>query len=149
MKAYSLEMEIGQPRAKIGELFGDPENLVYWQPGFISSEPIEGASNQHRLIYSHGKGEMEMIETIEVDALPGEYTAVYSAKGMTMRVRNRFEEIDSQRTRWISDNEAQTSGILMKILGLLMPGCFKKQSRIFMENFKAFAETGADVRKSG
>ena len=31
----------------------------------------------------------------------------------------------------------------------IMPGCFKKESFKYMTNFKAFAETGADVRESG
>ena len=69
-----------------------------------------------------------MIETVEVDALPDEYTAKYEAPGMEMRVRNRFEEICAEKTRWISDNEARTSGILMKLIGFLMPWCFKKES---------------------
>lgn len=33
----------------------------------------------------------------------------------------------------------------MKIIGKLMPGEFKKQSRQFMEDFKAFAEDGKKV----
>jgi len=36
--------------------------------------------------------------------------------------------------------------MLMKVMGRLMSGSFKKQNLKFMENFKAFAETGASVK---
>jgi len=37
----------------------------------------------------------------------------------------------------------------MRLIALIIPGCFKKQSLKYMTNFKAFAETGAEVRESG
>ena len=33
------------------------------------------------------------------------------------------------------------------MIALIMPGCFRKQSLKHMENFKAFAEDGTDLRK--
>ena len=152
MKAYSLEIEIDVPRDKATELFGDPDAIGKWQPGFQSIEelPAEDGTSQkrYRLRYSHGKREIEMIETVEVDALPDEFTASYDAPGVFMRVKNRFEEIGADKTRWISENEATTSGMMMKLMALLMPGCFKKQSFKYMENFKALAEDGTDIRDS-
>ena len=148
MKNYTLEIEIDLPLEKVGELYGDPANLPFWQPGFISIEPVEGEAKKFKLLYLHGKRTIEMVETVEVDELPNEYTASYAAKGMQMRVSNRFEKIDENRTRWISDNESQTSGLFMKLMGILMPGCFKKESYKYLVNFKAFAERGADVRAS-
>jgi hypothetical protein len=34
----------------------------------------------------------------------------------------------------------------MKVVGLLFKGSFPKQSRKYLEDFKVFAERGADVR---
>jgi hypothetical protein len=34
------------------------------------------------------------------------------------------------------------------MVGLVMPGTFRKQSQQHMEDFKAFAERGIDVRES-
>jgi hypothetical protein len=34
----------------------------------------------------------------------------------------------------------------MRLVGLLMPGAFRKQSLQHMRDFKAFAEHGTDVR---
>ena len=36
----------------------------------------------------------------------------------------------------------------MRLVGLLMPGAFRKQSRQHMQDFKAFAEQGTDVREA-
>lgn len=34
----------------------------------------------------------------------------------------------------------------MRLVGVLMPGSFRKQSLQHMQDFKAFAENGTDVR---
>ena len=39
-------------------------------------------------------------------------------------------------------------GLLMRLVGLLMPGAFRKQSQQHMQDFKAFAEQGVDVREA-
>lgn len=152
MKRYALEIEIDAPRSKVSELFEDPESIAKWQPGFQGIEELPAqpgiSHKRYRLSYSHGKRQLEMIETVEVDALPDEFTASYEAPGMFMRVQNRFEELGAEKTRWITENEADTSGLMMKLISFLMPGCFKKQSFKYMENFKALVETGADVRES-
>jgi hypothetical protein len=70
--------------------------------------------------------------------LPEEFTATFEAKGVVNNQTTRFEKIDENNTRYISDNEFIFSG-LMKILSL-MPGVFKKQSMKYLEAFKEFAE---------
>ena len=37
--------------------------------------------------------------------------------------------------------------MMMRLVGLLMPGTFRKQSLQHMQDFKAFAEHGKDVRE--
>lgn len=148
---YTLEIEIEQPREQVAALFGDPENLGAWQPGFLKCEDISSDPGQAgsvcRLSYLHGKREVELMETIEVANLPEEFSARFEAPGMVMTVRNRFEEAGPDKTKWISDNDAQVSGFMMRLMTILMPGCFRKQSWKYMENFKAFAEEGRDLRK--
>ncbi|MEO1843423.1 MAG: SRPBCC family protein [Akkermansiaceae bacterium] len=39
---YTLQIEINQPRARVAELFGDPENLGVWQPGYLGLEHRSG-----------------------------------------------------------------------------------------------------------
>lgn len=150
---YTLEIDINQPRSRVAELFGEPANLGAWQPGFLSMEDLEGEpgapGSTSRLKYAHRKREVEMTETLVVNDLPNEFTATYRARGMTMTVRNLFKEDGEGKTQWISENEAEVSGLLMRIISMIMPGCFKKQSFKYMKNFKAFAEDGKDLRKAG
>ena len=117
----------------------------------LGMEQISGeegkVGSKARLKYLHGKREIELIEAVDVDNLPDEYTGTYETKGMRMTVRNLFKEDGPDRTKWISENEAEVSGLMMTIMAKVMPGCFKKQSWIYMENFKAFAEEGKDLRK--
>ena len=148
---YTLEIEIDQPKAKIAELFGNPDNLAYWQPGFQSCEPLEspaGEPRQYRMLYKHGKRDIEMHETVIADDLPDKYTARYKAPGMVMHIENVFEELSSNKTRWVSHNTATVSGFFMRLMTFIMPGCFKKQSFLYMKHFKAFAEEGTDVRET-
>jgi len=140
---YSLEIEIEKETEEIGVLFGNEENLACWQPGYLGTEEVDGESTMK---YQHGKRVIRMTEKVITDDLPREYTARYTVPGMVMTVQNLFEEIGEGRTKWVSNNDCKTSGF-MKILMWIMPGCAKKQSYSYMENFKAFAEEGRDVRK--
>ncbi len=148
MKHYTLSVEIEQPIARVAELFGDPETLPFWQPGFQGLEKQDDGTTKLR--YLNRGREVVMIETVIKDDLPREYTSRFVVPGMmAMTVANRFEEIAPDRTRYVSENTAESQGLMMKIIGFLMPGCFKKESLRYMENFKAFAEHGTDVREAG
>ncbi len=150
---YTVELEMNAPREKVAELFSDPDSIAKWQPGFVSMEHLSGEKGksgaQYRLLYKHGKREVEMIETVTTDNLPERFVATYEAPGMSIEVNNRFEEAGPDKTKWISENNGTTSGFLMKLMTLIMPGCFKKQSQKWMEHFKALAEDGTDVRDAG
>ena len=58
----------------------------------------------------------------------------------------RLIEAGPKTTLWVSESEYRFSGVLMRLVGLLMPGAFRKQSLQHMQDFKAFAEQGTDVR---
>ncbi|MEM9233941.1 MAG: SRPBCC family protein, partial [Pseudomonadota bacterium] len=70
-------------------------------------------------------------------------------KGVLNYSNNHFEETSPGVTQWISDNEFRFSGLMMKIMGFVMPGAFKKQTRQMMSDFKAFAEEGKRVDEEG
>lgn len=144
---YTNEITIDLPRSRVIELFDDPKNLYEWMDGLQSFEPISGTPGspgaQSRLVFKMGKRDTEMIETITKRDLPYEFHAIYETKGVRNIQENYFEENDQGQTTWITHTEFQFDGIFMKIVGFLMPGAFKKQTRKFMENFKAFAERQA------
>jgi hypothetical protein len=141
---YSVDILIDKPIDTVVALFDDPDNLSKWQPGFISSEHIEGEwgvpGSKYRLKYKMGKRDIEMIETLTVRDLPREMSGTYEAKGVFNIVKNYFEPVSEHQTRWRSDQEFQFKGF-MKIIAVLMPRSFKKQSMKYLELFKAYAES--------
>lgn len=142
---YTLSINIDLPREKVVELFDNTENMKHWQPGFISAEHISGEISQPgsktRLRYKMGKRDVEMIETIITRNLPEEFSATYETKGVWNEVRNTFEEKAEGTTIWYAQNEFRFKGF-MKLMAMVMPGAFKKQSYKYMKLFKAFAEKG-------
>lgn len=140
---YTLEIDIAQPLGKTIELFDNPENLPKWQDGLVSFTHRSGTPGEEGavsdLVYKMGRREISMTETIVKRNLPDEFTGIYEANGVKNWVKNSFESIDENNTKWISEVEFQFKGF-MKIMSKLMPKAFKKQSYQYMQDFKAFAE---------
>ena len=140
---YINEVIIDLPREKVIELFDNPDNMKYWQPGLISFEHVSGTPGQpgakSRLKYKMGKREVEMIETVTERKLPDEFNGTYEANGVFNIINNRFIPLENGKTRYVTENEFRFSGF-MKLIGMLFPGSFKKESQKFMDQFKAFAE---------
>ena len=140
---YSSEVIINRPVQKVVDLFDNPNNLKYWQPGLQSFEHISGEPGKpgakSRIKYKMGKRDIEMIETIKVRNLPDEFSGTYEAKGVWNEVKNHFIPIDANTTKYISETEFKLSGF-MKLIAWLMPGTFRKQTEKFMKDFKTFAE---------
>ena len=146
---YSCEVIVNIPREDFIEKLDNPDNMVHWQQGllkykFLSDNPREEGA-QMELHYKMGKRELVMIETILKYNLPDEMHTTYDAKGVHNIQHNYFEVVSPNQTRWRSENEFQFSGFLMKVMGFLIPGAFKKQSMKYLRDFKAFAEEGKTV----
>ncbi|MBO0324262.1 SRPBCC family protein [Muricauda sp. CAU 1633] len=146
---YTTEILVELPRDEFTKKLDDPENMKHWQRGLVGYEQLsknpgqEGA--QMALSYTMGNRKMDMVETIIKRNLPEEMHTTYDTKGVHNIQKNYFKEEDG-KTRWISESEFQFSGFGMKLMGFLMPGAFKKQSKKYMEDFKAFAEKGTSVQ---
>ena len=151
---YVIETEINQPRDKVVELFDNPDNLAFWQPGFVSFTHESGEAGtpgaKSRIKYRHGNREFEMLETVTVRNLPEEFSGEFEVPGMfTVEIKNFFRELGPGKTMLRAEDTVKWTGWLMKIMSVIMGPCTKRESKKFMDNFKAFAETGADVRKTG
>jgi len=140
---YTCEIEIDLPQARVIELFDDADNLKEWQEGLVSFTHRSGEAGQpgavSDLVFQMGKRKIEMVETIERRNLPEEFTAIFTAKGVWNRNANFFEA-RGDKTIWLQKNEFRCTGIMMRLMTVLMPGMFKKQSLKYMVAFKAFAE---------
>ncbi|MGB5237978.1 MAG: SRPBCC family protein [Flavobacteriaceae bacterium] len=146
---YTTEITIDLPRSVFMDKFDHPDNMKHWQRGlksykYLFGEPGEEGSKME-LKYQMGKRELVLIETIIKRNMPYEFHATYDAKGVHNIQKNYFKDIENNKTLWVSESEFQFSGIFMKLMGFFMPGAFKKQSCQYLEDFKAFAETGKSV----
>jgi uncharacterized membrane protein len=140
---YTVEIEINKPIDQVIELFDNPSNMKEWMKGLESFEHLSGIPGQpgakSRLKFKMGKREIEMIETITVRNLPDEFSGTYDAKGVFNVVKIQFVKLSETKTKYISEQEFRFSGF-MKLFGLLLPSAFKKQTLIYLQDFKKFAE---------
>jgi hypothetical protein len=157
---YTVSIEIALPRETVVQLLADPVHLPKWLRGLVLHEPLSGAHGQvgteSRVVLRTGGQEMECTETItrrepaDLHAIPRggvvHYDREIVAEGMWSAARERFTEAGPGATLWASENEYRFSGVPMRLVAPLMRRAFRTQSRRHMQDFKAFAEQGTDVR---
>lgn len=146
---YTTEVQVNLPRQRFIEKMDNPANMKHWQKGLVDYKILSGEPGQEgskmELRYKMGKRNMVLVETIIKNNFPYEFHATYDAKNVHNIQKNYFKDIDGHSTQWVSETEFQFSGFMMKTMGFLMPGAFKKQSKKYMQDFKAFAEDGISV----
>ncbi|MFE0152372.1 SRPBCC family protein [Nonomuraea sp. NPDC059007] len=159
---YTVSIEIALPRDKVVQLLADPAHLPMWLRGLVLHEPLSGVHGQvgtkSRVVMQTGRQRFEGIETItrrepaDLREIPVgsvvSFDREIAGEGMWSVARERLTEAGPETTLWVSESEYRFSGVLMRLVGLLMPGAFRKQSLQHMQDFKAFAELGKDVREA-
>lgn len=142
---FLCSVEIDLNRDRVVELFDNPANMQYWQDGFVSFEHISGTPGhpgaKSRVLYKNRGKDIELIETVTVRNLPHEFTGGYDHSHMYNSMKNTFEELGSDRTRWNADIAYTIKkGFMLKVMSKIMPGAFKKQTLKWMVQFKEWAE---------
>ncbi|GAA0990139.1 SRPBCC family protein [Nocardiopsis tropica] len=159
---YTVSIEVALPRERVAQLLADPAHMSKWLRGLVLHEPLSGVHGQvgttSRVVMQAGKQKMECTETItrrepaNLRGIPKEQVVHFDreivGEGMWSAVRDRLTEAGPEATLWESENEYRFSGVMMRLVGFLMPGAFRKQSHQHMQDFKAFAEQGKDVREA-
>jgi Polyketide cyclase / dehydrase and lipid transport len=159
---YTVSIEIALPRERVVELLTDPAHLPKWLRGLVLHEPLSGMHGQvgtvSRVVLQMGQQQMECTETItrreptNLHGIPRDSVVHFDreivAKGMWSAARERLTEAGPETTLWASENEYRFSGLPMRLVGLFMRRSFRKQSQQHMQDFKAFAEQGTDVREA-
>lgn len=141
---YTQEIIINKPIKEVVALFDNPNNLYEWMEGLQKFEHLSGTPGEpgakSKLLFKMGNREIEMIETITARDLPTEFSGTYEANGVFNIQKNKFIPIADNQTKHVTENEFQFKGVMMKLMGFLMPGAFKKQSYKYLKAFKTFAE---------
>jgi len=143
---YTVSTIVNKPIEEVVDVIKDPNQAKFWMEGLqrieqISGEPGEVGSTSE-LEFLMGKRHVEMIETVISNTLPDEITLEYdSGKSVHNVVRCVFEEIDATTTKYTTHNLFEFSGIGMKLMGMIFPGMFKKQSQKYLDSFKSYVES--------
>lgn len=157
---YTNSIEIALPREKVAQLLADPAQISKWLRGVVLHEPVSGLHGHvgtgSRVVMQSGKRTMECTETItrrdpeDLHNVSKDVVVHFDREivgaGMWSVERDRLTEAGPETTLWESESEYRFSSVLMRVLGLVMPGAFRKQSQQHMQDFKAFADLGTDVR---
>jgi hypothetical protein len=158
---YTVSIEIALSLERLAQLLADPAQIPKWLRGVVLHEPLSGVRGQlgtkSRVVMQMGQQKFEGTETI-TRREPADLTRIPTgsvvhfdreivSEGMWSAMRERLTESGPDTTLWVSESEYRFSSFLMQLMGLLMPGAFRKQSRQHMQDFKAFAEHGKDVRE--
>ena len=136
------------------------DSIPKWLRGFKSHEPINVKHGEvgtvSKIVFETGGQETTATETVirqspqDVNNAPVTEIVYYDrelqADGMWSLAKERFIELEPNRTLWESENEYRFESFLMRAMGLVMKRSFIKQQKIHMRDFKAFAERGVDVR---
>jgi hypothetical protein len=159
---YTVSIEIAKPREEVAQLLADPAHLPKWLRGLVVHEPQSGAHGQvgtkSRIVMQMGQQKFEATETImrrepaDLRAIPKGSVVHFEreivGEGIWSVARDRLTEVSPNKTLWVSENEYRFGGLFMRLVGFLMLRAFRKQSLQHMQDFKAFAEHGKDVRKA-
>lgn len=142
---YTCTVQINLPINEVVELWANEQYFYKWQDGFTKIEPISGkqggAGAKAKIYLNDGKRKMELLETIIVNNLPSEKTALYEHKHMTNTQTTKFTIVSENETKYTSEVEyIKFNGFMPKLMAKLMPHVFRKQSLKWMIQFKIFAE---------
>lgn len=140
---FTAQVVIERPRDRVIELIRNPANIEAWQPGcqygpLLAGEPDQVGSRRSVLIQMQGI-RLEMIEVLVAFNPPDLISSVYTARGVTNRVENRFFENSPLSTRWVISNAFEFAG-LMKLVGGIVGDFVPRQTVASMLRFKEFAE---------
>ncbi|GAA3674125.1 polyketide cyclase/dehydrase/lipid transport protein [Lentzea atacamensis] len=138
---FTSEIVLNKPIERVRVLTSDPAHVHQWQPDLLSitqhSETPGAAGSTATLTYR----KFTLEETV-LAATADERTSRYETRGMVHTITNRYTRIDDQRTKLVSDNEFQLSGLL-KLGRRVLEKSLREQAERNLGNFKAFIDNAA------
>ncbi|SDZ72578.1 hypothetical protein SAMN04487990_10115 [Bizionia paragorgiae] len=146
---YTTTVIIDISLSEFVKILTDYNAIKYWQRGFISFEHISGNFSQVgatiKQNYDFGKGLISVTQTIKHSNLPHEIFLNYDSKGICTYQKNYFTELSENKIQWVCETRCFATNFKTRMLTLFMPGVFKKQTSIYLNDFKNYAETGKIV----
>jgi uncharacterized membrane protein len=140
---YTVFNTINKPLEEVIAHFRDPDCLPKWMEGLQKIEPVSGTPGQagakSELHFLHKGKEMILQETILEENLPDQIKFSYVSPMGYNEVEMQFERLSDNSVKQYNTSYFELKG-MMKIMGPLMKGMFKKQSKKYLDAFKEYVE---------
>ncbi|PCI86773.1 MAG: hypothetical protein COB24_08460 [Hyphomicrobiales bacterium] len=137
---FRTEIIIASSLHEVTKLFADQDNNQYWQSTFVHMQRHNfDASRSLQFFKINGRIIEVNIQVVE-DNLPLNYRVYCEMQGLAQKVNHIFSACSQHETKWVMESEFIAESLIVKIFMLLLPSMFKKQSRVFVQDFKNFAE---------
>lgn len=149
MLSYTSEIIINKPIATCFSTIVNLDSMKHWQDGLISIEHISGTPREIGSImilnYQFGNRKMKLTESVTHRENNTAIHFNFDTKMMHNVQKNSFEAIDETTTKWTSENEFFCRNLKARIMLLLFPKTFKKQTQKYLTNFKNYVENGTSI----
>lgn len=146
---YTNTIIINISLSEFVKILTDYDALKYWQRGFISFEHLSGdfsrVGGKIKQNYNFGKKEVSVIQTITHSNLPHEIFLNYDTKGICNYQKNYFTALSDNQMKWVCKTVCIPTTFHTRMLTLFMPKVFKKQTSIYLNDFKNYAEKNTIV----
>ncbi|NVK29307.1 MAG: SRPBCC family protein [Flavobacteriia bacterium] len=140
---YSCFITIDKPRARVVEMFQDPDGLKNWMDGFQKMEHISGekgkVGSKTDFYFKHKNREMLIHETVLEEDLPNSIKFGYQSPAGYNEVETEFTENENGKTLVTTNNYFKFGGA-MKIMSFFFKGMFRKQSDTHLKKLKEWVE---------
>ncbi len=140
---YTLSNTINKPLDVVAAKFTEPDSAMHWMEGLERSEHLSGTpgltGTKTDFYFIHKGKEMKITETILEQNMPRQIKFAYQSNMGYTEVEMMFEKITDNTTRQTNNSYFEMKGF-MKVIGFVFKGMFKKQSKKYLEAFKAYAE---------
>lgn len=137
---FRIEIIIENSLQEVIKLFANQDNNQYWQSTFIRMQKHNfDASRSVHFFRVNGRLIEVNIQVLE-DNLPQNYRVHCEMHGLVQKVNHIFSAYSQHQTKWVMEIEFIAESLVMKAFTLLLPGIFRKHTKIFAQDFKRFAE---------
>lgn len=148
---YTTQIQIDKPIDTCFALIENIDHLKHWQSGLHSVEHISGTPRQVgailQLNYLFDRQYLTLTETLTFKEKNKALHFNFDTKGIHNIQENYFEATDSNTTIWTCNNEFIPTSLSTRLMLLLIPRTFKKQTKKYLADFKNYAEQGISVKE--
>ena len=145
---FSEEIVIENTLDSIANILNSPSKINSYMPGvqeYTLKKGVLGKNDAEAEIKINSEGnDILLKETIIYNKLPNEIKIAYKADGVYNIVTHRLEVLSNNKVRLINIQEFKFNGY-MKFVSFFMESALRNQTRVYLDNFKNYIETGKSL----